>query len=146
MIMELLDASRIGIGAQAVGIAQAALEAAVLYVKQRQAFGKRLADMQALQFVLADMATQVNAARLLVRRAAQLYDAKRPFIPEASMAKLYASRAAVEVADRALQLHGGSGYFAPATVERLYRDAKVTEIYEGTSEIQRLIIARDILT
>lgn len=145
MIMELLDVSRIGIGAQAVGIAQAALESAILYAKQRQAFGKRLADMQGLQFAIADMATQVDAARLLVRRAAQLYDAELPFVPEASMAKLYASRAAVEVADRALQLHGGSGYFAPTTVERLYRDAKVTELYEGTSEIQRLIIARNIL-
>ncbi|MDA1188180.1 MAG: acyl-CoA dehydrogenase family protein [Chloroflexi bacterium] len=145
MIMELLDASRIGIGAQAVGIAQGALEAAISYAKQRQAFGKRLADMQALQFTLADMATQVDAARLLVRRAAQLFDSGNPFVAEAAMAKLYASRAAVEVADRALQLHGGSGYFAPATVERLYRDAKVTEIYEGTSEIQRLIIARNLL-
>ncbi|MBM3944277.1 MAG: acyl-CoA dehydrogenase [SAR202 cluster bacterium] len=145
LIMELLDASRIGIGAQALGIAQAALEAATSYVKQRQAFGKRLADMQALQFTLADMATQVDAARLLVRRAALLYDAGQPFVAEASMAKLYASRAAVEVADKALQLHGGSGYFAPTTVERLYRDAKVTEIYEGTSEIQRLIIARHLL-
>jgi alkylation response protein AidB-like acyl-CoA dehydrogenase len=143
--MQLLDASRIVIGAQAVGIAQMALETAVSYVKKREAFGKRLAEMEGIQFQLADLATRVDAARLLVRRAALLSDAGKPFVPEAAMAKLYGSRTAVEAADRALQLHGGSGYFAPATPERLYRDAKVTEIYEGTSEVQRLIIARHLL-
>ena len=143
--MEMLNASRIGIGAQSVGLAQAAYEASVQYAGQREAFGQHLADFQSIQWMIADMATEIDAARLLVQRAATLKDGGRPFATEASMAKLFASRVAVESADRAVQVHGGTGYFAPTTVERLYRDAKVTEIYEGTSEVQRMIIAGDIL-
>ena len=143
--MQVLDPSRIGIGAQSVGIAQAAYEAAVQYAKQREAFGRHLADMQAVQWMIADMATNIDAARLLVHRAATLKDKGLPFATEASMAKLFASRVAVESADKAVQIHGGTGYFAPTPVERYYRDAKVTEIYEGTSEIQRMVIARDVL-
>ena len=143
--MEILNSSRIGIGAQCVGLAQAAYEASVQYAQQREAFGKTLADMQAIQWKIADMATNIDAARLLVHRAATLRDAGLPFVTEASMAKLFASRVAVESADQAVQIHGGTGYFAPTTVERLFRDAKVTEIYEGTSEVQRMIIARNVL-
>ena len=143
--MEVLNASRIGIAAQAVGVAQAAYEEAVEYAKQRKAFGKTIAEMQGIQWMIADMATEVEAARLLVMQAATLLDAGRPFVKEASMAKLFASRVAVETADRAVQIHGGVGYFSPSTVERLYRDAKITEIYEGTSEIQRMIISRNVL-
>ena len=143
--MEVLNASRIGIAAQAVGVAQAAFEQAVDYAKQREAFGKHLSEMQGIQWMIADMATQVEAARLLVMQAATLLDAGRSFVKEASMAKLFASRVAVETADKAVQIHGGVGYFSPSTVERLYRDAKITEIYEGTSEIQRTIISRNVL-
>ena len=143
--MLALDASRISTGAQAVGIARAAYEASLQYAKQRQAFGRHLADFQAIQWMIADMATSIDAARLLVYRAATLRDKGVPFATEASMAKLFASRVAVESADKAVQIHGGTGYFAPTPVERHYRDAKVTEIYEGSSEIQRLVIARDLL-
>jgi butyryl-CoA dehydrogenase len=143
--MEVLNSSRISIAAQCVGIAQAAYEAAVSYAKQREAFGQRLADFQAIQWMIADMATSIDAARLLVYRAATLRDKGQPFVTEASMAKLFASRVAVECSDKAVQIHGGAGYFAPMPAERYYREAKVTEIYEGTSEIQRLIIARNIL-
>ena len=143
--IQVLTASRICIAAQCVGIAQAAYEAAVGFAKQREAFGQRLADFQAIQWMIVDMATNIDAARLLVHRAASLMDKGLPFVTEASMAKLFASRVAVESADKAIQIHGGSGYFAPSPVERYYRDAKVTEIYEGTSEVQRLIIARNIL-
>ena len=143
--MQVLNASRVAIAAQCVGIAQAAYEAAVSYAKQREAFGQHLADFQAIQWMIADMATNVDAARLMVRRAATLMDKGQPFVTEASMAKLFASRVAVESADKAVQIHGGAGYFAPMPVERYFRDAKVTEIYEGTSEIQRLIIAKNVL-
>lgn len=143
--MAVLNASRIGIAAQCVGIAQAAYEAAVSYAKQREAFGQHLADFQGIQWMIAEMATNVEAARLLVHHAATLIDNGLPFVTEASMAKLFASRIAVDSADKAVQIHGGAGYFAPMPVERYFRDAKVTEIYEGTSEIQRLIIARNIL-
>ena len=143
--MAVLNASRIGIAAQCVGIAQAAYEAAVSYAKQREAFGQHLADFQGIQWMIAEMATNVEAARLLVHHAATLLDNGLPFVTEASMAKLFASRIAVDSADKAVQIHGGAGYFAPMPVERYFRDAKVTEIYEGTSEIQRLIIARNIL-
>ncbi len=143
--MQMLNFSRISIAAQAVGIAQAAYEAAVRYARQREAFGRQLADFQGIQWMIADMATNIDAARLLVYQAATLRDEGLPFVTEASMAKLFASRTAVESADKAVQIHGGIGYFAPTPVERYYRDAKVTEIYEGTSEIQRLIIARNIL-
>ena len=143
--MEVLNASRIGIAAQAVGVAQAAFEQAVEYAKQRKVFGKTISKMQGIQWMIADMATEVEAARLLVMQAATLLDAGRPFVTQASMAKLFASRVAVETADKAVQIHGGVGYFSPSTVERLYRDAKITEIYEGTSEIQRTIISRNVL-
>lgn len=143
--MEILNGSRIGIGAQCVGIAQAAYEAAVEYSKRREAFGKHIADFQAIQWMIADMATNIDAARLLVLRAASLKDKGLPYGTEASMAKLFASQVASNVTDRAVQIHGGAGYFAPTAVERYFRDARVTEIYEGTSEVQRLIIARNVL-
>ncbi|GBD11838.1 Acyl-CoA dehydrogenase [bacterium HR23] len=143
--MLILDASRIAIAAQCVGIAQSAFEVALSYVQQRQAFGQRLADFQHTQFTLAEMATRLEASRLLTWQAAMLYDAGQPFIKEASMAKWMASETAVWCADRAVQFHGGYGYFSPAAAERLYRDARVLTIYEGTSEIQRLIIARHLL-
>ncbi|MCL0029009.1 acyl-CoA dehydrogenase family protein, partial [Dehalococcoidia bacterium] len=143
--MEVLNTSRISIAAQCVGIAQAAYDAALNYTQQRRAFGQRLAEFQGLQWMLVDMATAVDAARLLTLRAATLRDKNIPSVTEASMAKLFASRVAVENSDKAVQMHGGAGYFAPANVERYYRDAKITEIYEGTSEIQRLIIARNLI-
>ncbi|MYC07725.1 MAG: acyl-CoA dehydrogenase [Chloroflexi bacterium] len=143
--MHVLNSSRISIAAQCVGIAQAAYEAAVAHVKRREAFGQKLAELQAIQWMIADMATQIDAARLLVMRVATLRDEGMPIVKEASMAKLYASRVAVESADKSVQMHGGAGYLAPTDAERYYRDAKVTEIYEGTSEIQRLVIARSIL-
>ena len=145
MTMQVLDAGRVVIAAQGVGIAQAALEASISYAKERRTFGRPIADRQAVRWMIADSATQVEAARRLTYRAASLQDAGEPFVMAASMAKLFSSRAAVECADRAVQIHGGAGYFAPTTVERLYRDAKITEIYEGTSEIQRLVIARRLL-
>ena len=143
--MQMLTASRVAIAAQCVGIARAAFEASVRYAKQREAFGQPLADFQAIQWMIADMATSIDAARLLVHHAATLLDKGLPFVVEASKAKLFASRVAVESADKGVQIHGGAGYFAPTPVERYFRDAKVTEIYEGTSEIQRLVIARNIL-
>ncbi len=145
MTMEVLNASRMAIAAQCVGIAQAAYDAALAYVKQREAFGKKLSEFQGLQWYLVDMATKIETARLLTLKSATLKDEDRPFITEASMAKMYCSRVAVECADKAVQMHGGAGYFAPTDVERYYRDAKVTEIYEGTTEVQRLIIARNLL-
>jgi alkylation response protein AidB-like acyl-CoA dehydrogenase len=113
--------------------------------QERQAFGGPIANFQAVQFMLADMATRVEAARALTHQAASLKDAGLPFVQQASMAKLFATEAAVFCADRALQVHGGYGYFRPSPVERLFRDARVTTIYEGTSEVQRLIIARQLL-
>ena len=145
MTMEVLNASRMAIAAQCVGIAQAAYDAALAYVKQREAFGQKLAEFQGLQWYLVEMATNIETARLLTLKSATLKDEGRPFVTEASMAKLYCSRVAVECADKAVQMHGGVGYFAPTNVERYYRDAKVTEIYEGTTEVQRLIIARNLL-
>ena len=145
MTMEVLNASRMAIAAQCVGIAQASYDAALAYVKEREAFGQKLAEFQGLQWYLVDMATSIETARLLTLKAATLKDEGLPFITEASMAKLYCSRVAVECADKAVQMHGGAGYFAPTNVERYYRDAKVQEIYEGTTEIQRLIIARNLL-
>ena len=143
--MMTLDASRVGLAAQCVGIAQSALDVGVSYARERQAFGHPIADFQAIQFMLADMATRVQAARLLTRHTACLIDSGQPFVKEASMAKLFASEAASWCADRALQIHGGYGYFKPNPIERIYRDARITEIYEGTSEIQRLTIARQVL-
>lgn len=136
-----LDGGRIGIASQAVGIAQGAFEAALSYARERRAFGHPIADFEAVQFLLADMATEIDAARLLARRAAWKHDSGARFSMEAAIAKLYASEMATRVAHRAIQIHGGNGYSREYPVERAYRDARVTEIYEGTSEIQRLIIA-----
>jgi len=139
-----LDGGRIGIAAQALGIGQAALDAATVYAQERKTFGKPIADLQAIQWMLADSVTELDAARLLTHRAAAKKDAGERATQEAAMAKLAASRAAVVVADRAVQIHGGYGYIKEYPVERFYRDAKITEIYEGTSEIQRLVIARNL--
>ncbi len=143
--MEILDSSRIIIAAQCVGIGQSALEASVRYAQQRETFGRPIAQHQAIQFMLADMASQVYAARVATMNAATLMDQGLPFVTEASMAKLIASEMCVEVANKAIQVHGGIGYFQEAGIERIFRDARVTTIYEGTSEIQRLVIARQIL-
>ena len=143
--MDVLNSSRVGIAAQCVGLAQAAYDSSVEYARGREAFGQRLVDFQGWQWELADMATDIEAARGLVMRSATLRDEGLPFVTEASMAKLFASRLAVRSADRAVQVHGGTGYFAPTVAERLYRDSRVTEIYEGTTEIQRMIIARNLL-
>lgn len=143
--LSTLDGGRIGIAAQAVGIAQGAFEAALRYAQQRHAFGHPIAEFQAIQFMLADMATEIEAARLLTRRAAWKQDTGQRFTLEASIAKLFASEMATRVTHRAIQIHGGYGYSREYPVERAYRDARVTEIYEGTSEIQRLIIASWVL-
>ncbi len=140
-----LDAGRIGIGAQAVGIGQAALDAALSYASQRRAFGKPIADFQAIQWMLADMHVRIEQARLLTYRAAWLKQAGKPFSREAAMAKLAGSEAASWVTSKAIQVHGGYGYMREYPVERYFRDARVTEIYEGTSEIQRMVIARSLL-
>jgi alkylation response protein AidB-like acyl-CoA dehydrogenase len=140
-----LDGSRIGIAAQALGIAQRALDEALKYSKKREAFGKPLSKIQIIQFKLADIATQLDAARLLTYRAADLFDNKKPFTKEAAMAKLFASEATNKIVYEALQIHGGYGYSKEFIIEQLYRDARVLPIYEGTSEIQRMIIAREIL-
>ncbi|MDD4240683.1 MAG: acyl-CoA dehydrogenase family protein [Smithellaceae bacterium] len=141
-----LDNGRIGVAAQALGIAQGAMEAAVKYAKERQQFKKPIASQQTIQNYIADMATEILAARLLLYRACELKDAGAPFGCEASMAKLYCSSVASRVTSLAVQIHGGYGYSKEYDVERYFRDAKVTEIYEGTSEIQRVVIARAILT
>jgi len=143
--MSTLDGGRIGIGAQALGIARAALEEAVAYAKDRKAFGQPIANFQAIQFMLADMATEVDAARLLVWRAASMKDRGVRFTGEASMAKLFASEMAERVTSKALQIHGGYGYVKEFDVERHWRDSRITEIYEGTSEIQRLVISSLVL-
>ena len=143
--MNVLNSSRIAIASQCVGLAQAAYNSCYEYARQRELFSNKLVEFQGIQWILAEMATNILAARGLVMHAATLYDNDMPFIAEASMAKLFASRVAVEAADKAVQIHGGTGYFAPTIAERLYRDAKLTEIYEGTSEIQRTIIARNLL-
>ena len=143
--MEILDSSRIIIAAQCVGIAQAAFEAAVRYAQQRRSFGRPIAEHQAIQFMLADMAADIYASRVATFHAATLKDRDLSFINEASMAKLLASEMAVRVTSSALQVYGGYGYFKDAAVERYFRDARVTTIYEGTSEVQRLIIARQTL-
>jgi butyryl-CoA dehydrogenase len=140
-----LDGGRIGIAAQALGIAQAALDAATRYAQERKTFGRPIAELQAIQWMLADSVTELEGARLLTYRAARKKDSGSRYSLEASMAKLAASRTAVVVADRAVQVHGGYGYIREYPVERYYRDAKITELYEGTSEIQRLVIARNLL-
>lgn len=143
--MQVLEGGRIAMAAMAVGIAQAAVDQAVKYMKQRSAFGRTLAEFNGLQGMLADMATEVEVARLLTLRAAWLKDAGRPAMHAAAMAKVFASEAAMKAASRAVQIHGGAGYITEFPVERIFRDAKLTEIGEGTSEIQRMVIAREIL-
>jgi len=140
-----LDGGRIGIAAQAVGIAQAALDESIEYAKQRQQFGKTLAQFQAIQWMVADMATRIEASRYLVYNAAYHKDLGGRFSKEAAMAKLFAAETAVEAAIKAVQIHGGYGYTKEYTVERLFRDSKITEIYEGTSEVQRLVISASLL-
>jgi butyryl-CoA dehydrogenase len=141
-----LDTGRIGIAAQAAGIAQAAFEASVKYSKERQQFRKPISAFQSIQNMLADMATQIDAARLLIYRACALKDAGKLFSKEAAMAKLFSSTISSDLTSKAIQIHGGYGYSKEYDVERFFRDAKVTEIYEGTSEIQRTVIARLVLT
>ncbi len=140
--MQTLDGGRIGIGAQALGIAQSALDAAVAYAKERVQFGKPIASLEAIQWMIADMATEIDAARLLVYRAGSCIDHGLPYSTEGAMAKLFASETATRVAGKAIQIHGGYGYTESYPVERHWRDAKITEIYEGTSEVQRLVISR----
>ena len=145
LALRTLDGGRIGIAAQAVGIGRAALEQSLKYAVQRTAFGKPIASYQAIRWKLADMAVELDAARLLTLKAAALKDAGRPCIREAASAKLFAAEAAMSAAIEAVQVHGGNGYTREFKVERYFRDAKITEIYEGTSEIQRLVIARRLL-
>lgn len=139
--LSTLDGGRIGIAAQATGIAQGAFDAALKYSKERLAFGHPIAEFQAIQFMLADMATEIDAARLLIRKAAWKQDTGARFSQDAAIAKLFASEMATRVAHKAIQIHGGNGYSREYPVERAYRDARITEIYEGTSEIQRLVIS-----
>jgi alkylation response protein AidB-like acyl-CoA dehydrogenase len=143
--LRILDRGRISIGALAVGLSRGALEEARDYARERRAFGKAIAEFQAIAFGLADTATETAAARLLVHRAAGLCDAGAPFGKEASMAKLFASQVAMRATSRAVQIHGGNGYTTDYPVERYFRDAKLTEIGEGTSEVQRIVISREIL-
>ncbi|MCW8850238.1 MAG: acyl-CoA dehydrogenase [Melioribacteraceae bacterium] len=143
--MDTLNGGRYGIAAQAVGIAEGAFETAFKYAQERKAFGTEIFNHQAIQFKLSDMATDLEAAKLLTLQAAALRDAKKPYIKEASMAKLFASKVAVQNSLEAIQIHGGYGYVREYHVERFLRDSKITEIYEGTSEIQKLVIARELL-
>jgi len=143
--MNTLNGGRIGIASQAVGIAEGALDAAIKYSKTRKAFGTEISNHQAIQFKLADMATKIEAAKLLTIQSAALKDAGKKYVKESAMAKLYASKVAVDCALEAIQIHGGYGYVREYLVERYLRDAKITEIYEGTSEIQKIVIARELL-
>jgi len=143
--MVTLDVGRIGIAAQAVGIAQGCLDHALAHAQQRQQFGQPIGNFQAIQWKLADMATEIEAARLLTYRAASLYQQGRQVTKEAAMAKLFSSEAANRAAYQAMQIFGGYGYMKDFDVERLFRDARITTIYEGTSEIQHLVIARQLL-
>ena len=143
--MATLDGGRIGIAAQALGIAEGALEATVAYVKQRKQFGRAIAQFQNTQFTLADLAAKVEAAKLLVYKAAYAKDTQKRFSVEAAMAKLFAAETAMEVTTKCVQLHGGYGYTREYAVERMMRDAKITEIYEGTSEVQRMVISGSLL-
>jgi len=143
--MKTLNGGRIGIASQALGIASGAYELALNYSKERKAFGKPISQHQAIQFKLADMATQIDAARLLCFQAASLKDQGRDFTKQAAIAKLFASQIAMEITVDAVQIHGGYGYVKEYHVERLMRDAKITQIYEGTSEIQRIVISRELL-
>lgn len=143
--MQTLDGGRIGIAAQALGLAEGALEETVNYVKERKQFGRPIAKFQNTQFQIADMATKIEAARYLVYRAAVAKDTQKRFSVEAAMAKLYAAEVAMEVTTKAVQLHGGYGYTREYPVERMMRDAKITEIYEGTSEVQRMVISSNVI-
>ena len=143
--MSTLDGGRIGIASQALGIVQGALDVTVEYMKARKQFGKKLSQMQALQFTVAELATQIEAARLLVYRAADMKDKHLAYGPAAAMAKLFAAETAMHVTTKCVQLHGGYGYTKDYPVERMMRDAKITEIYEGTSEVQKMVIAASIL-
>ena len=143
--MATLDGGRIGIASQAVGIAQAAFEESLKYSKEREQFGRPISKFQAIQWMLADMATEIDAARLLTHRAAFAKDHQKRFSMEAAMAKLYASEVAMKTTTKAIQVHGGYGYIKDYPVERFFRDAKITEIYEGTSEVQRMVISANKL-
>lgn len=143
--MKTLDGGRIGIAAQALGIAQGAMDETIKYTKERKQFGKSIANFQNTQFQLADLETRIQAARLLVHSAASKKDANEPYSVDAAMAKLFASETAMEMTNKAVQFHGGYGYTREYPVERMMRDAKITEIYEGTSEVQRMVIAAKIL-
>ncbi len=145
LAMKTLDGGRIGIAAQALGIAQGAMDETVKYTKERKQFGKAIAKFQNTQFQLADMETKVQASRLLVRHAAYKKDQGMPYSVEAAMAKLFASETSMEVTTKAIQFHGGYGYTREYPVERMFRDAKITEIYEGTSEVQRMVISGNLL-
>jgi alkylation response protein AidB-like acyl-CoA dehydrogenase len=144
-LSRILQGGRVGIGAMAVGIARGAFEEALKYAEEREQFGKFIAEFEAIQWMLADMATEIDAARLLVQRAARLKDAGQPFSQAASEAKLYAAETAMRVTTKAIQIHGGYGYLKDYPVERYFRDAKLCEIGEGTSEVQRMIIAKEML-
>lgn len=143
--MQTLDGGRIGIAAQALGIAQGAMEESIKYAKERQQFKKPIATFQAIQWMIADMATEIDAARLLIYRAAWLKDNKKPYGKESAMAKLFAAETAMKTTTKAVQIHGGYGYMKDYKVERFMRDAKITEIYEGTSEVQRMVISASVL-
>ena len=143
--MKTLDGGRVGIASQALGFAQGAMDETVKYVKERKQFGKSLGQFQNTQFQLADLQTKVEASRLLVRQAAYKKDQKVPYSADAAMAKLFAAETAMEVTTKAVQFHGGYGYTREYPVERMMRDAKITEIYEGTSEVQRMVIAANLL-
>ena len=143
--LSAIDASRVSVAAQGVGIAQGAFDRALAYAQERQQFGQSIANFQAIQWFLADMATAIDAARLLTHRAAYLQDEGLPFVKEASMAKVNAAEAAMFVTTKAIQIHGGYGYIKEYPLERYFRDARILEIYEGTSEIQRLTIARELI-
>ncbi|HET8917684.1 MAG TPA: acyl-CoA dehydrogenase family protein [Candidatus Binatia bacterium] len=144
-VLKVLQGGRVGIGAMAVGIAQGAFEESIKYARMRKQFGKPIAEFEAIQWMLADMATEIDAARLLVYRAAQLKERGMPFVTAASEAKLYAAETAMRSTTKAIQIHGGYGYIKDYPVERYFRDAKICEIGEGTSEIQRMIIAKELL-
>ena len=143
--MNTLNGGRIGIASQAIGIAEASMEASIKYARERKAFGKEIAKFQAIQFMISDMAVKIDAAKMLTFKAAATKDAGKSYVSEAAMAKLYASKISVECALDAIQIHGGYGYVREYLVERYLRDSKITEIYEGTSEIQKIIIARSLL-
>ena len=143
--MHTLDGGRIGIASQALGIAEGALDLTINYVKERKQFGRTIAQQQNTQFVLADLATKVQAAQLLVYKAAMAKATQKVYSVEAAMAKLFAAEVAMEVTTKCVQLHGGYGYIREYDVERMMRDAKITEIYEGTSEVQRMVISGSLL-